>query len=240
MLRLNWGWSMKQKLVLVPGVAGDERLWQFQSRHLADMADIVVPNLKGCGSRKEMANEVLSCVDGVFALAGVSMGGWVGFTVATEAPERVNKFAAICTWARPKPKVQEEQEGILEYIKAGHFKEFMESYVDYAIGHAKRNDPVFVDFINESTQDVDEAEMIRHLSAYLAEFDSQDLLPRIKCPTLVIAGSDDAIFGVEEHEYIASNIKGARLAIIDDCGHHVPFEQPAALSTLLRYWLMYF
>ncbi len=63
---------------------------------------------------------------------------------------------------------------------------------------------------------------------------------KIQCPTLVIAAQNDPIFSVEEHDYISNAIQGAKLAIIDDAGHHIRFEQPQALSALLRYWLMYF
>jgi len=32
---------MELKLVLVPGISGNEYLWQYQIRHIADMAEIV-------------------------------------------------------------------------------------------------------------------------------------------------------------------------------------------------------
>lgn len=231
---------MKQKLVLIPGVGGDERLWQFQIKHLADIADIVVPDLSKCSSRKAMTDVVLRSVEGKFALAGVSMGGWIGFAVAVQAPERVTKFAAIGTWARTMPDTEKQQREILNNIKNGGFEEFLKSYCEYSISHAKRKDKEFVDLLKNDASRVKEEVMINHLQAYLDDFDSQVLLPKISCPTLVIAGRNDPIFSVEEHEYIAQSVKGARLAIIDDCAHFIPFERPQALSSLLRYWLMYF
>ena len=87
---------------------------------------------------------------------------------------------------------------------------------------------------------VDEQIFINHLESYLDDFNSEKFLNQIKCPTLVIAAKNDPIFSVEEHEHITKSIKDAKIAIIDDAGHHIMFEQPQALSTLLRYWLMYF
>ncbi|MGH7335767.1 MAG: alpha/beta fold hydrolase, partial [Candidatus Rokuibacteriota bacterium] len=44
-------------------------------------------------------------------------------------------------------------------------------------------------------------------------------MPLIRCPTIVIAGRQDAIFPVAEHEFMVSQIPPARLAVIEDCGH---------------------
>ncbi len=64
---------MKEKLVLVPGIAKNEYLWQFQIRHLSNIADIIVPDVSHCNSRKEWVAAILNCTDGKFALAGASM-----------------------------------------------------------------------------------------------------------------------------------------------------------------------
>jgi PAS domain S-box-containing protein len=123
--------KMKQKLVLVPGIAGNEYLWKFQIKHLSDIADIVVPDISNCNSREEWVEAILNCTEDKFALAGVSMGGWACFKVAAEHPERVTKLALIGTWARHLPEVKKEQYKILERIKNGHFDEFKQEYLDY-------------------------------------------------------------------------------------------------------------
>jgi pimeloyl-ACP methyl ester carboxylesterase len=57
-------------------------------------------------------------------------------------------------------------------------------------------------------------------------------LPAIGCPTLVIAGRQDAIRAIPVTEGIAAKIPGARFEIID-AGHFMPTTSPAALATLL-------
>jgi pimeloyl-ACP methyl ester carboxylesterase len=39
------------------------------------------------------------------------------------------------------------------------------------------------------------------------------------------------------HEEIAAGIKGARLEIIEDCGHLSTLEKPAGVNAALRRWL---
>lgn len=230
----------KQKLVLVPGIAGNEKLWQFQVKHLSDIADIVVPDVSNCNSRAEWANAILNCSKGKFALAGASMGGWASLKVAAEHPDRITKLGLICTWARPNPAVEKEQHQILERIKNGHFEEFKNEYLNYVSGDLGPGKEEFIRLVKEGMEFVNEQVFINHLQAYLGDFNSVEYLDKIKVPTLVIGGKNDPIIPVDEDLYIANSIKNAKVAIIDDTGHHIMFEQPRALSSLLRYWLMYF
>ena len=71
-------------------------------------------------------------------------------------------------------------------------------------------------------------------------YDSRACLPKVQCPTLVIAGRGDVLFSLDEHKFLAAQIPGARLAVIEDCGHAAPLERPQAVTALLRYWLTYF
>ncbi len=231
---------MKQKLVLVPGIAGNEYLWQFQIRHLSAIADIIVPDVSNCTSREAWVEAILHCTEGKFALAGASMGGWACFQVAAEHPERITKLALIGTWARHLPEVEKEQYVILENIKSGQFEAFKKGYLDYVSNNFDSGKDEFIKLVKEGMDFVDEQVFANHLESYLGDFTSEKFLTSITCPTLVIAAQNDPIFSVEEHEYIARSIKEAKVAIIDDAGHHIMFEQPQALSALLRYWLMYY
>ena len=167
-------------------------------------------------------------------------GGWACFKVAAEHPERVTKLALIGTWARHLPAVEKEQYKILERIKNGHFDKFKQEYLDYVSTNLDSNKDEFIKLVEEGMQFVDEQVFINHLESYLDDFNSEKFLNKIKCPTLVIAAKNDPIFSVEEHEHITKSIQDAKIAIIDDAGHHIMFEQPQALSALFRYWLMYF
>jgi 3-oxoadipate enol-lactonase len=59
------------------------------------------------------------------------------------------------------------------------------------------------------------------LEGYLAcgaavrDMDHRELLPRIKAPTLVIAGKHDGATPPEANEYISKHIPGAKFALVD-------------------------
>ncbi|QIN77292.1 alpha/beta fold hydrolase [Rubrobacter marinus] len=93
---------MAPALVLIPGLLCDERLWHHQSEGLAALADpILVPGVTGHDSVRGMAGAVLEEVPERFALAGLSMGGYVALEVVRQAPERVVGLALLDTSARP-------------------------------------------------------------------------------------------------------------------------------------------
>ena len=52
-------------------------------------------------------------------------------------------------------------------------------------------------------------------------------LGRITAPTLVVWGANDRLLPLAYGEAYATGIPGARLVVIDECGHLPPFEQPA-------------
>jgi pimeloyl-ACP methyl ester carboxylesterase len=58
-------------------------------------------------------------------------------------------------------------------------------------------------------------------------------------PTLIVCGRDDNLTPVELHDEMAASIPGARLALIEECGHLSTMEQPQAVTALLRQWLLH-
>jgi pimeloyl-ACP methyl ester carboxylesterase len=75
------------------------------------------------------------------------------------------------------------------------------------------------------------------IRALLNRPEAGDVLPTIRCPTLVLCGRQDNWSPVARHEELARLISGSRLEIIEDSGHMTPMEQPARVSAALLDWL---
>lgn len=50
-------------------------------------------------------------------------------------------------------------------------------------------------------------------------------LRRVQCPTLVLWGREDKLIPLAHGEYYAQHIAGAKLEVLDQCGHMLPFEK---------------
>ena len=68
-------------LALLPGLLCDRALWQAQIATLDDIADCRVADLTRQDDIGAMAQSVLEMMPERFALAGLSMGGYVAFEV---------------------------------------------------------------------------------------------------------------------------------------------------------------
>ena len=80
----------------------------------------------------------------------------------------------------------------------------------------------------------------RALWAHTQATDSPNLadrLSQIQVPVLVITGDDDQIVPTENSIQLAEDIPGAKLAIIDDCGHLPHEECPAAFMNAVDSFL---
>ena len=62
-------------------------------------------------------------------------------------------------------------------------------------------------------------------------------LAQLRCPTLVITGRDDHFAPPDKAEEVRRCIPGARLDVIDDAGHMLTSEQPAAFNRALDEFL---
>ena len=103
------GVSTRIPLLLLPGLLNDARLWHHQTEALAGIAESRVPDISLDDSMAAIAARVLASAPERFALAGLSMGGYVCFEIMRQAPERVLRLALFDTSARPEAPEQERR-----------------------------------------------------------------------------------------------------------------------------------
>jgi pimeloyl-ACP methyl ester carboxylesterase len=100
-----------------------------------------------------------------------------------------------------------------------------------------RSDTGIVGTITEMALATGRDAFLRQQRAIIRRIDSRPHLGAIPCPTLVVAAREDALMPIEMLEELARGIPGARLAIVERCGHMSMLERPAHVSKLLIDWL---
>ena len=98
-------------------------------------------------------------------------------------------------------------------------------------------DAALVNIIREMAERTGVEGYIRQQKAIIARPDFRPLLPSIKCPTLVLCGRQDGLTPLENSEEMATAIPGAKLVIVEDCGHMSTLERPQAVNRAMREWL---
>lgn len=225
-------------LILLPGLLCDSILWAHQVVHLADRAAPQVANLTQDDHVAAMARRVLDHAPERFALAALSMGGYVAFEIMRQAPERVSRLCLIDTSARPDTEEQaRRRRGLLALARTGKFKGVTPRLLPQLIHHDRIDEPELANAVMDMAERVGQAAFLRQQSAILARPDSRPTLASIRCPTLAICGEQDQLTPPELSQEIAAGAPNARLELIPDCGHLAPMERPERVTALMREWL---
>lgn len=213
-------------------------LWAAQCAALDDVAECLPLSLSDGNSMAELAQSVLQRAPKRFSLAALSMGGHVAMQLMRQAPERVERLALIDTRAdvdspeRLKTRADDEakvaSDGFRALVDLLPARWMLPAHA--AMPHLRR---LVVDMALDSGLEVRQ----QQLQALLGRIDSRPSLPAINCPTLVMCGRQDTANPVWMHKEMVALIPGARLRVIDDCGHLSPVEQPAAVASAMRDWL---
>ncbi len=228
----------KVPLVLLPGLLCDAALWQPQVDALSDIADCRVADLTTQDSIEAMAESVLAAMPARFALAGLSMGGYVALEIMARAPERVTRLALLDTRAQAdEAEESKRRRGLIELAEKGQFKGVTPRLLPLFIHEARLDDAALTGTVTRMAQHVGKEAFIRQQRAIMGRRDQMATLVKIHVPTLVLCGREDALTPLADHKAMAAGIAGARLTVVEDCGHLATLERPEEVNAALRRWL---
>jgi pimeloyl-ACP methyl ester carboxylesterase len=226
-------------LVLVPGLLCDALLWQDPIQDLADISDCWVADHTGASDMAKLAGNILAAVPFErFALAGLSMGGYVAMEIMRQTPARVTRLALLDTSAHPDtPEQTERRLAFVDLAERGRFMSVTDALLPLLIHRARAGDAALVATIRCMARNIGRQAFAYQQKAIISRADSRSLLPHISCPALVLCGRQDQLTPLDRHEEMARAISGARLVVVEDCGHLSTLEQPQEVSRAMRHWL---
>jgi pimeloyl-ACP methyl ester carboxylesterase len=230
--------SMRTPLLLIPGHLCDHALWAHQTRHLADIAEMSVATMDGGSSVDAMARAILAKAPGRFAMAGLSMGGYVALEIMRKAPQRVERLALLDTAAGGNsPTATDRRRRHMALAREGKFDAVVEEFCQMVVPPARYADAALMDEMRRMMHRIGPELAVQQQQALLDREDMRATLGRISCPTLVLCGRQDTLTPLAGHEEIARGVPEAKLVVVEACGHMAPMEQPEAVTAVLRYWL---
>jgi pimeloyl-ACP methyl ester carboxylesterase len=221
-------------IVLVPGLFCTARLYTEQVPALWKFGPVTVADHTRGETIAEIASRVLESAPSRFALAGLSMGGYVALEIVHQAPGRVAKLALLDTSARPdtaeQVAVRRQQ---IELAIAGHLGKVVAMSMPSVI---YKDEAVRV-ILREMAMELGAEIFVRQQNAIIGRADSRPRLASIRCPTLVLVGEQDRLIPPDRSKEIADGIAGARYVTIPECGHLSTLEQPQRVTKVLIEWL---
>jgi pimeloyl-ACP methyl ester carboxylesterase len=225
-------------IVLIAGLNCSARLYADQIPALWQFGAVTVADHRRDDSMAAMARRILAGAPARFALAGLSMGGYVAFEILRQAPERVAKLALLDTGAGAEtPERTEQRKPLLQMARQGRFADITENQYPLLVHRSRHGDAELKAKVRAMNEETGADAYVRQQQAIMSRPDSRPGLAAIACPTLVLVGEDDQLTPPTLAREMAAGIRGARLVVVPECGHLSTLERPQAVTAALVEWM---
>lgn len=215
-------------LVCVHGAGGSHLNWPAEIRRLPG-ASVYTLDLPGHGKssgegRRTIAEYVavlMSFLDALdlpdAVIVGHSMGGAVALEMALSHSERVRGLVLVGSGARLRVAP-----AILQGILV-NFESAVRLIGDFAYGP---DAPADLKHRGQQLMAGTVPQVMHGDFLACDAFDVMDQLDKIHVPTLIITGTSDRLTPVKYAKFLAHNIPGAQLMLLENAGHMVMLERP--------------
>lgn len=224
--------------VLVPGLNCSARLFAEQIPALWQFGPVVIADHTRDDSMAAIARRILADAPPRFALAGLSMGGYISLEIVRQAPERVAKLALLDTSARAEvPEQTQRRQKVIELAKSGRFAEVPDLQFPVFVHRNRQGDAALKRLVRTMAEETGAQAFLRQQQAIISRKEARPGLSAIACPTLVLVGDGDELTPPAMSQETAAAISGSRLLVISDCGHLSTVERPQAVTQAMVEWM---
>ncbi len=239
-------------LLMIMGMSGTFSHWD--AAFLDDLRrdfDTIVYDHRGVGSSTrleepvttaELAQDAAGLLDALQIepahVLGISLGGMVAQELALAHPERIRTLTLGCTCCGGEGSVRASEDVRRRQVEArasGDRESAIRASWEANVSPSFAADPdAWARFLEVGLRRRVALAVIMEQLRAGAEHDTSARLPQIELPTLVLHGTLDEVFPVQNARMIAGLIGGARLEIFDGVGHLFYWERSARSAELIR------
>ena len=170
-------------------------------------------------------------------ILGMSLGGMAAQELALAEPGRVERLVLVSTTpglgGHPMPSRTVELMGEAATLPPDvALRRFVENALSGSAPQA-----LVERIVAYRTANPPDVDGWQSQAAAGATHDALERLGAIEAPTLVVHGTEDAVVDPRNAELLAEGIEGARLELMEGCGHLPNWEQPERFAAVVREFL---
>jgi pimeloyl-ACP methyl ester carboxylesterase len=230
-------------LVLIPGLGASAYAWHGQLKGLSSMLRVTAIDPRGHGrsakppgpyTMRGMADDVAACMRSAgisrAVVAGSSMASLIGVELAAAYPERVSALILVGGFAALPAAGKERMEARARTAETEGMTPLGDLVSTTALGtttHATQ--PGLVGLFRHLIASNDPAGYAASCRA-LVQADVTPLLGQVRCPTLILLGSEEQVAPLPAARALKAGIPHAEVAVLPGAGHLPFLEQPAAFN----------
>jgi 3-oxoadipate enol-lactonase len=235
-------------LLLVHGLMVTGEMFEPVIKHFSTKHRVIIPDLRGHGRSRgfpppytvaQLAADLSHLLDHLgiesTAVLGYSQGGAIAQQLALDYPKKCNHLILACTYSYNMATFREKLEGHIVplLIRLLGMKRFAKFVISQGLKQLSKERANWVVGI---IADQDLKLMMSAWKETMA-FDSRTRLAEIKCPTLIIAASNDVAVPFHHAEMLHKGIAGSQLVIVKNANHALIWTHPDEFMQLIDKFL---
>lgn len=241
-----------EPVMLISGYTSVKESWDLQVAGLCRRFRVITFDNRGVGETTvpsepftvaDMAADTVGLMDALGIdsahIFGVSMGGLIAQILALDSPTRVRKVALGCTSHGGRHAVQPDKTVMALLASAADPAIAPEKGIQmrlpilFSKGFLEHEPGRVEEFVQMARRYRPSAQGAAGQMGALSVFNVKRRLGEIRCPVLVITGSEDSMMPPENSRLLAEGIPGARLHMVEGAGHSFYQEKPDEVIRVL-------
>lgn len=243
-------WGSGEPVVLLHAFPCNRSMWASQVNALIQdhQFRVITPDFRGFGESEvpegpylmeTLADDIAALLDALhikdFLLGGLSMGGYVAFAFYRAYRDRVR--ALILADTRPQADTlagRAAREETAQLAEREGSQAIAERYLPRMLCPGTLQEPTGTTArLRAMIEAATPTGIAGALRGMALRPDSTDILPQIRCPTLVLVGEGDTLTPPEDARQLAESLPNAQLVTIPHAAHLANIEQPEAFNRAL-------
>ncbi len=240
-------------LLLVHGFPLDHAMWHGQIETFWARYRVIAPDLRGFGqsgvsedvvSMEQFADDLAALLDSLtvhepIVLCGLSMGGYIALEFWRKYAARLRGLILCDTRAaNDTPEAAAGRLATAQRALCEGPQFLAETMIPKLFAPlTMQKQPHLIEAMRQVIGRTDPRGIAAALRGMAQRADFTAQLAHIRCPTLLLAGENDAVSPVAEMRAIAQAIPNAQFIVIPNAGHLAPLEQPEAVGAAIESFL---
>jgi 3-oxoadipate enol-lactonase len=229
-------------VVLLHAFPLNRRMWDVQIEAWLDRYRVIAPDWRGFGESplSTGAFSMESCADDLrqllarlgvreeIVLLGVSMGGYIAFEFVRKYQELLRALVLVATQpVADSEAARKTRYETAEFVQKEGTGALAERLIPKLLGKTTLDTrPEVVERVRALIQSNSAAGIVKACHGLASRRDSTLILQQIRIPTLIMAGSEDAIVPRDQADTMRQEIANSQLSVIEKSGHLINLEQP--------------
>lgn len=230
-----------EPLVLIMGLGGDNRHFNYQARHLSRYYQVILFDNRGAGRSDAPAGDyttVLMMEDlaGLLRelailkahILGFSLGSYIAQEFALRYPDRVRSLMLAASSTKAPPRAVYMQKLLAELVRRSlSLEDIIKLSIPWFFHErlfADTNRLKFMlDMANLNAGKMSAQGYLGQVAASV-KHDTTQRIHQLKMPVLLLAGANDAVVSPEDTQALKKLIPHAEMVVFKEAGHSIYFE----------------